>query len=313
MTSTDNLTGQPVPPPRYETSWLAIAAMLADLAFETDRDGRFTSFGPGKVLGGAPTRLLGAAAAGLFLPSYASSTARDPAAALNVIIAAVCQECVAWQGRVRLAGKNGGLYRLSLAPRINDLGKVSGTYGLLFALEGADLVPTASPPAGGQADALLDGDTGFWLAKTFTDEAARRFDRLDVEELPGTLIFLGFARAPAPMHRAIAMRMAEELRDIVRPTDLLGRINATTIALWCDGMDHLTGGERAARFCGRFPGILPERTMVTAGLATRWPGSGDDPHTVVERASVALRLADLATERETAADAVGAWRVWQND
>ena len=133
------------------------------------------------------------------------------------------------------------------------------------------------------------------------EEIARRFDRLDVEDLPGTLLYLGFSRAPAELHSAVAMRLAEELRDIVRPTDLLGRIDATTIGLWCDGMDHLTGGERAAKFCTQLPAILPERTPITVGVAPRWAGSGDDTATVIEHAAVALRLAEIADRTRTPA------------
>ena len=107
--------------------------------------------------------------------------------------------------------------------------------------------------------------------------------------------------------------MAEELRDIVRPTDLLGRIDATTIALWCDNMDHLTGGERAAKFCTQFPALLPDHTPITVGVAGRWSGSGDDTTQVAEHAAVALRLADLATQRSNGPETAGAWRVWQRD
>jgi GGDEF domain-containing protein len=162
-------------------------------------------------------------------------------------------------------------------------------------------------------NAMLDPETGLWSARTFAEEIARRFDRLDVEELPGTLLYLGFSRAPAALHGPVAMRLADELRDIVRPTDLLGRVGPTTIALWCDGMDHLTGGERAAKFCSKLPAVLPERTLVSVGVAPRWAGSGDDPASVVEHAAIALRLADMATERLTGPEMAGAWRVWQRD
>jgi len=162
-------------------------------------------------------------------------------------------------------------------------------------------------------NAMLDAETGLWSGRTFAEELARRFDRLDVEELPGTLLYLGFSRAGAAQQTAVAMRLAEELRDIVRPTDLLGRLDATTIALWCDGMDHLTGGERAAKFCAQLPAVLPEHTLVTVGVAPRWAGSGDDPASVIEHAAVALRLADMATERAAEPSSAGAWRVWQRD
>ena len=309
-------------PPKIQSSmelrteapdWLAVVATLADLAFETDCNGRFTAFGPGKVLGQPAARLIGTTFNDLFLLKGGDidHAAADFAAIFNT----VCQECIAWQGNVRLLrlSPEPVTYRLSLAPRIVG-GTVMGAYGLLFEL------PAAGPPpaeaAGGDgagAPALLDHETRFWTTTIFTDELARRLDRLDVEEKPGTLLFLGFSRAYPQIRGAVAMRVAEELRDIVRPTDLLGRINQTTIALWCDGMDHLTGAERAARFCEQLPAILPEQASITAGVVVRWPGSADDPRTVLERAFVALRLADLATERQTEPNGAGAWRVWQED
>jgi hypothetical protein len=296
-----------------ETSWLTIAAMLADLAFETDCEGRFTAFAPGKVLGYPAARLLGTPASGLLFPALQSRTTDDSIAAFRTIIATICAECIGWQGKVRLAPAigNAGLYRLSMAPRITANGTVAGTYGLLFDLETEqhDFAAASLPRQMGSP--MLDLETGLWTAKTFADEAARRFDRLDVEELPGTLIFLGFGRADANLHSAIAIRLAEELRDVVRPTDLLGRMDATTIALWCDGMDHLTGAERAARFCTQLPTCLPGSAVITAGLAPRWPGSADDPLTVIQRAQTALRLADLDTARAAEPAATGQWRVWK--
>jgi hypothetical protein len=313
MPLTEQMIAQLHPPHAPEASWLAIASMLADVAFETDCQGVFTAFGPGKVLDYPPARLLGTPANAMLFPSF--NPAVDSPAAGDAIIAAICQECVGWQGQVKIASAMGGehTYRLSMAPRITADGKVIGTYGLLFRLDTVDPDLSENQYGAGRTNAMLDDDTGFWSAKTFAYEASRRFDRLDVEGQPGTLLALGFSRAPSQLHSPIAMRIAEELRDVVRPTDLLGRINATTIALWYDGMDHLTGGERAARFCRQLPGLLPDNSLITAGLATRWPGSSDDAQTVIERAGIALRLADLASERETDPAATGAWRVWQDD
>ncbi len=296
-----------------EPSWLAVAAMLADLAFETDCSGRFTAFGPGKALGQPSPRLVGTTFNDLFLLKGGDidRAADDFAAIFNT----VCQECIAWQGNVRLLRLSPEplTYRLALAPRIVD-GAVAGAYGMLFELPAAEPSPAGAIGAeAADAPPLLDQETRFWTTTIFTDELARRLDRLDVEEMPGTLLFLGFSRAHPQIRGPVAMRVAEELRDIVRPTDLLGRINQTTIALWCDGMDHLTGAERAARFCEQLPVILPERASITAGVVVRWPGSADDPRTVLERAFVALRLADLATERQTEPGGAGAWRVWQED
>ena len=303
--------------PAPGNGWLAVASMLTDLAFETDPLGRFTAFGPGKVLGRPAQYLLGVEAASLLAGSAeeeALSTAQ-----FRSIITTICMECVAWHGKVRLAAPEGAssVYRLSLAPRI-AAGTVIGTYGILFDLETPELMLPDSHA--GRADdpalrhhAMLDAETGLWSSRTFREEISRRFDRLDVEELPGTLLYLGFSRASVVLQSAIAMRLADELRDVIRPTDLLGRIDATTIALWCDGMDHLTGGERAAKFCTQLPAILPERSPITVGVATRWASNGDDPAAVSEHAAIALRLADMATEHAAEKDAPGAWRVWQRD
>jgi GGDEF domain-containing protein len=298
--------------------WLSVAAMLADLAFEADPMGRFTAFGPGKVLGQPAAQLLGIELATL-ITGGSSAEDETSASQFRQIVTTICTECVAWHGRVKLAKFDGtsGMYRLSLAPRLSG-GTVSGLYGLLFDMETPELTlpdrtagHTGDPALG--HNALLDSETGLWSGRTFGDELSRRLDRLDVEEQPGTLLYLGFVRAKPFNRPAIAIRLAEELRDIVRPTDLLGRIDETTIGLWCDNMDHLTGGERAARFCSIMPALLPDRTPVTVGVASRWSGSGDDAGTVLEHAAVALRLADMAAERAGPDANAGAWRVWQRD
>lgn len=299
-------------------SWLAVAAMLADLAFETNPMGCFTAFGPGKALGQPAAHLLGVELATLLAGGSAEEEALS-AAQFRSIITTICTECVAWHGKVRLAQPHGGtaIFRLALAPRISG-SAVIGTYGLLFDMDTPEL--TLPDRHAGHADdpalirnTMLDAETGLWSSRTFSDEIARRFDRLDVEEQPGTLLYLGFSRSGIKFRSAVAIRLAEELRDIVRPTDLLGRIDETTIGLWCDGMDHLTGGERAAKFCAILPAMLPENALITVGVAPRWSGSGDDAQSVLEHAAVALRLADMATERTKSEGAAGAWRVWQRD
>lgn len=294
--------------------------MLADLAFETDPMGRFTGFGPGKALDQPSANLLQVELASLLAGSSMEEEALS-ATQFRSIITTICTECVAWHGKVRLTLANGGtaFYRLSLAPRLSA-GAVIGTYGLLFDMNSPELtLPDrhaghASDPAL-LRNTMLDAETGLWSGRTFGDEISRRLDRLDVEEQPGTLLYLGFSRSAVKFRGAVAIRLAEELRDIVRPTDLLGRIDETTIGLWCDNMDHLTGGERAAKFCATLPPTLPERAIITVGVAPRWAGSGDDAQTVLERAAVTLRLADMAAERANAgADKpAGAWRVWQRD
>lgn len=317
MTSSPLSLSSPLAP-APGNSWLAVAAMLADLAFETDPMGCFSAFGPGKALGQPSATLLGVELATLLAGGTAEEEALS-AAQFRSIITTICTECVAWHGKVRLAQAHGGtaFFRLALAPRIAG-SAVIGTYGLLFDMDTPEL--TLPDRHAGHADdpalirnTMLDAETGLWSGRTFSDEIARRFDRLDVEEQPGTLLYLGFSRSAAKLRSAVAIRLAEELRDIVRPTDLLGRIDETTIGLWCDGMDHLTGGERAAKFCASLPAMLPEAAIITVGVAPRWSGSGDDAQSVQEHAAVALRLADMAAERAKGEAPAGAWRVWQRD
>jgi GGDEF domain-containing protein len=311
---TSPLLNAPAPLDLPGASWLTVGAMLADLAFETDPLGRFTNLGPGRALGRPAAEWRGQELASLLDTGCESLPG---AAELRDIITTVCTECMAWHGQLRLNVPEGAgrLHRLSLAPRFAG-GRIAGTYGLLFDLEAPEIAlpdrHREELEAGYRLAAVLDVETGLWTARVFGEEISRRLDRLDVEEQPGTLFYLGFASAPAELRMAVAMRLAEELRDIVRPTDLLGRIDETTLGLWCDNMDHLTGGERAARFCATLPPLLPERTRLTVGVAPRWAGRGEDAGVVMEHAMITLRLAQLAGERQPD-EAVSSWKVWQSD
>ncbi len=120
-------------------NWLAVAAMLTDLAFETDAMGCFTAFGPGKVLGQPAANLLGVEAASLLAGPVEEEALS--AAQFRSIITTICMECVAWHGKVRLSlpGGGEGVFRLSLAPRLAG-GSVIGTFGMLFDLEAPELM-----------------------------------------------------------------------------------------------------------------------------------------------------------------------------
>ena len=126
------------------------------------------------------------------------------------------------------------------------------------------------------ADPRMDTETGLYNGATFAQELGRRFDRLDVEEQPGCLLYLSLSQTALQSRRPLAIRLANQLKEIVRPTDLLGRFNETTLALWCDGMDHLAGGERAARFCTELSALLPHQARLAVGVAPRWARSGED-------------------------------------
>jgi GGDEF domain-containing protein len=283
------------------SDWLRVAALLGDAAFELDISFRFSAFGGISMFGHQTPGLLNKSAAEILVAD---------GEALSDILMTVRNDLVIWHGQISLQDADGTarICRLALAPKLNVNSKVVGLYGLIIDLAAPELIG-AIPPSEPSPDRALDAETGIWAVTYFIDQASRRFDRLEVENQPGTLLFLGFGRAKPSMQTPTAMRLADELREVVRPTDLLGRINRTTIALWCDGMDHLTGAERAARFCKHLPAALPDQPLIAVGLATRWPGRADDVASVVERASLALKEAYAATAR----DGAGSWRVWQTE
>ncbi len=70
----------------FSAGWLAIAAMLTDLAFETDTRGRFTAFGPGAALGQPQARLLGTELVALLATAEREARAEE----LRRIITTIC-------------------------------------------------------------------------------------------------------------------------------------------------------------------------------------------------------------------------------
>ncbi len=48
-----------------------------------------------------------------------------------------------------------------------------------------------------------------------------------------------------PYGDRVLVRMASQLRAMIRPGDVVARIGADTFAIWQTGMDHLTAAERA--------------------------------------------------------------------
>jgi GGDEF domain-containing protein len=301
--------------------WLEIAALLADVAFETDHLGAFTAFAQAEVLGMPMHRLIGKNIADFCkLPPNTPS----PPSGFGAIFGALSRENRIWRSVVTLTRGDGseGAYRIALAPKpLQALSAKArqveaaapGAYGLLVDLQAPELQMLSS--AANRADGMLDAQTGLWSASAFAEEAGRRFDRLDVEGVPGTLLLLGFSRTPKLGQHAVATRLAQELRDVSRPTDLIGRINVTTFALWCDGMDDLTGAERAARFCQRLPAALPGNPNISVGFVARWPGNMEDTAGLIRQAETALRHAEgvakaAADAGSTEPVAKGTWRVW---
>jgi hypothetical protein len=145
----------------------------------------------------------------------------------------------------------------------------------------------------------VDPETGIWNLARFLEEAARRFDRLDIEDRPGSMLAFGWVRsdgAAAPDVSSIIVRAsAEVLQDMLRPTDLLGRIGPFRLAAWCDGVDHLIAAERVERIGARLDALLaPSARHVAIGIATRWPHRRDDTTALLEQAGTALLKARSA-------------------
>ena len=157
----------------------------------------------------------------------------------------------------------------------------------------------------------MDRLTGVPNRRWFLDEADRHIERLDqdgrvgtlflvdIDDLRGVNLVLGRAQGDR-----VLVRMASELRALIRPSDLVARVGADEIAVWQDGMDHLTAAERAAALCSRrlFPD-LPGGYRVTfsIGIASRNPGSSEDIRILLRRAHMAAR--------EVKTKGGGGWRV----
>jgi len=144
---------------------------------------------------------------------------------------------------------------------------------------------------------ILDHDR-----RAFLEELSRRLDRLDRENLPGTLMFVDIDHFKQLNDRLghetgdIALGLtATLLRDTVRPADLVARLGGDEFAMWLDAADDLTAAERAEhlRVAGpRALALLGEQSGVqltfSIGIATRWPARGEDIETVMHRADQAM-------------------------
>lgn len=150
--------------------------------------------------------------------------------------------------------------------------------------------------------ARTDPLTGLLNRRAFMDELARRFDRLEVEGLPGALLFIDLdnfkALNDSRGHEAgdEALRIAGQLlRNNVRPTDLVARLGGDEFALWLDGAEELGAAERAEQIRVLGPAALahlagpgiPPLTM-SIGIAARWPGRGEDADALMQRADEAM-------------------------
>jgi diguanylate cyclase (GGDEF)-like protein len=134
--------------------------------------------------------------------------------------------------------------------------------------------------------------------RAFMDEMGRRLDRLDREGLPGTLMFIDLdnfkalndTRGHDAGDEALCLTAAL-LRATVRPSDLVARLGGDEFALWLDGADEFAAAERAEALRTEGPRCLQHLTgggdlslTMSIGIATRWPGRGEDVETLIQRA-----------------------------
>jgi diguanylate cyclase (GGDEF)-like protein len=159
----------------------------------------------------------------------------------------------------------------------------------------------------------IDRLTGIPNHRWFLDEAERHIERLDGDGLTGTLCLVDIddmRRLNLTLGRRqgdrVLVRMASQLRAMIRPGDVVARIGADTFALWQTGVDHLTAAERAEALCslGLF-GDAPDGYRITfsIGIASRGEGSGEDVRSLLRRAQMAVR--------EIKGIGGGGWRVAQ--
>jgi diguanylate cyclase (GGDEF)-like protein len=159
----------------------------------------------------------------------------------------------------------------------------------------------------GPGEASIDRLTGLPNRPYFLGEVNRHIDRLEQDGTSGTMLLIdmdGLRRVNAAHGRALGddllIRVANLLRGLVRPVDMVARVGGDEFAVWLDNMDHMTAAERAVGLADRrltLPegGIHDEHDEVaqlemtlSIGIASRAVGDGEDARALLRRAHKAL-------------------------
>jgi diguanylate cyclase (GGDEF)-like protein len=150
--------------------------------------------------------------------------------------------------------------------------------------------------------ARTDPLTGLLNRRAFLEEIARCAERLDREEMPGTLMFVDLDNFKVvndamghEMGDQVLIHTATLLRNVVRPTDLVARLGGDEFAVWLNGADHMTAAERAEQLRTQVPREMSEldgsnslRLGVSIGIATRRHGSEEPIDSLMRRADMAM-------------------------
>ncbi len=150
--------------------------------------------------------------------------------------------------------------------------------------------------------ARTDMLTGLLTRRSFAEEVARRFTRLDRKGEFATVMsidlddfqIINLIYGQEGGDEALR-HVAAILRDIVRPTDIVSRTGGDEFAIWLDGADNFAAAERADSMCRQGASVTFEgeirRLGFSIGLATRAAGSCEDVDNLLHRADLAMNQA----------------------